>query len=229
MNNKLGFLREQIEEMRRIKLQDSKKRIGEVAKTSAQAPWAENSAEVLLNTVLAMRRRWEETAKPRLEAFRRNYPGVKIIYDLKKLMDSMSEKEFCSKIFGMRIKCGRNWRYKMLRDMLMTFIRYQKEGGFTSDYAAMRDWTLRCDISNLEKDMIGALPIVGLATVQNMRICLGIDTVERDVHIKSVLRKLKLGNDVEVCEVISGLTGYSCIELDQIFWLYDRNCSKEKK
>jgi len=229
LKTKRDFLKQQIEEMRMVKLQDSKKQIGKVARKYARSRWARDPAEVLLNTVLAMRQRWEETAEPRLEAFRKNYPRTKTIYDLKKLMGSISEKEFCGKIFKMKIKQSPNWRYEMLRRMMIAFIHYQDEKGFTSDYDAMKNWAQRCDISNIKKDIIGALPNVGLATIQNMRICLGINTVKPDVHIKNVLKKLKLGNEVETCELISELTGYSCLELDQIFWLYDRNQNRAEK
>jgi hypothetical protein len=57
MSTRLEFLKEQIEEMRRAKLKDSEEQIGEVAEASPQIPWAKNPAEVLLNTVLAMRQR----------------------------------------------------------------------------------------------------------------------------------------------------------------------------
>ena len=63
---------------------------------------------------------------------------------------------------------------------------------------------------------------MGLATVQNLRMCLGIDTVKPDVHIKNALKKIGLGSEVEICELISELTGYKCIELDQIFWHWGR-------
>jgi hypothetical protein len=118
-------------------------------------------------------------------------------------MDSMNENEFCYKVFGMKIKQTPNWRYGMLRNMLAAFGRYQKEKGFISDFEAMQNWAQQCILSNLEKDIIGALPNVGLAIIQNLRICLRINTVKLDVHTKNVLKKLKLGNDVEVCELIS--------------------------
>lgn len=116
----------------------------------------------------------------------------------------------------------------MLNDMVKAFIEYQKENGFNSDREAMMDWAKKCNLSQLkEEDIIGRLDKVGLATVQNFRMCLGIDAVKPDVHIINALKKIGLGNEVEICELISELTEYKCIELDQIFWDWDRNLNKK--
>lgn len=226
MRSKLEFLKEKIEEMRNTKIKSTKEMIGEVARKHLVSQWAETPAEALVNTVLAIRQRWTETVEPRLDAFRRNYPHIRTIYDLKKLIDSMSEYDFCDKVFGMKIKETPNRRYEMLKGMVTSFIQYQKEKGFSSDSKAMKDWAENCELSDLESDIIGELPNVGLATVQNLRICLGIDTLKPDVHIRRAMEEIGLGNDVEVCELISELTGYSPLELDQIFWHWDRNRSE---
>jgi len=227
MKSKQDFLKEKIEEMRSTEICKTGELIREVAKKHLVGQWANTTAEDLLNTVLAIRQKWTETVEPRLDAFRRNYPNVKTIYDLKKLIDSMSEYDFCDKVFDMKIKETPNRRYEMLRGMVTSFIQYQEEKGFSSDLEAMKDWAQNCDLSNLENDLIGKLLNVGLATVQNLRICLGINTLKPDVHIKRALEEVGLGNDVEVCELISELTGYSSLELDQIFWHWDKNRSRK--
>ena len=72
----------------------------------------------------------------------------------------------------------------------------------------------------MDKDPIGRIKHVGLATVQMIRMTWGIDTVKPDVHVKNALKELGLGNDVGVVELLSELTGYKNIELDKIFWWY---------
>lgn len=223
METKLEFLKEKIEEMRKTRIRDTGKLISEVAKKHLVRQWAGTPAEALVNTVLAIRQRWTETVEPRLEAFRRNYPNVKTIYDLKELLDSMSQYDFCERIFGMKIQKTPNRRYEMLKGMIISFIQYQKEKGFTSDHDAMKDWAQKCNLSTLEGDIIGRLQNVGLATAQNLRICLGINTLKPDVHIRRALEEIGLGNDVEISELISELTEYSPLELDQIFWRWDKN------
>jgi len=227
MKTKLEFLKEKIEEMRKTRIHDTGKLIAEVAKKHLVSQWAETPAEALVNTVLAIRQRWTETVEPRLDAFRRNYPHIRTIYNLKKLIESMSEYDFCDKVFDMKIKEIPNRRYEMLKGMITSFIQYQKKKEFTSDYEAMKDWAKNCDLSNLGDDIVGKIHNVGLATVQNLRICLGINTLKPDVHIKRALDEVGLGNDVEVCELISELTGYSPLELDQIFWHWDKDRSKK--
>jgi len=174
-----------------------------------------------------MRQRWKETAEPRFTEYQKNYPHIKTLYDLDNLIKSTSEQEFCKKVLGIAITKNNFWRYKMLNDIVKAFTEYQKENGFNSDREAMMDWAKNCNLSQLEEDIVGSLNNVGPATVQNLRMCLGIDTVKPDVHIINALKKIKLGNEVEICELISELTGYKCIELDQIFWHWDRNFNKK--
>lgn len=223
MSEKTDFLKMQIENMKETVIENENMTIGEIVKKDIQEDWTSNHVEAIINTVLAMRQRWKETAEPRFVEYQKNYSHIKTLYDLDNLIGNLSESEFCKKILGMNITKNDNRRYNMLCDMVKAFIEYQKENGFDSDKEAMMDWAIKCNLSQLEEDFIGKLNNVGLATVQNLRMCLGIDTIKPDVHIINALKKIGLGNEVEICELISELTGYKCIELDQIFWHWDIN------
>lgn len=223
MSEKIDFLKMQIENMKETVIENENVTIWEIVKKDIQENWTSNHVEAIINTVLAMRQRWEETAEPRFVEYQKNYSHIKTLYDLDDLIGNLSESEFCKKILGMNITKNGYWRYKMLCDMVKAFIEYQKENGFDSDKEAMMDWAIKCNLSQLEEDVVGKLNNVGVATVQNLRMCLGIDTIKPDVHIKNALKKIGLGNDVEICELISELTGYKYIELDQIFWHWGRN------
>jgi len=227
MSKKLNLIKWQIENMRDTAIAGKNETIGETAKKEIQEQWVNNHVEAIINTVLAMRQRWKETAEPRFTEYQKNYSHIKTLYDLDNLIKSISEQEFCKKVLGITITKNNFWRYKMLNDMVKAFTEYQKENGFNSDREAMMDWAKNCNLSQLEEDIVGRLNNVGLATVQNLRMCLGIDTVKPDVHIINALKKIGLGNEVEICELISELTGYKCIELDQIFWHWDRNFNKK--
>ena len=222
MGSKSDFLKKQIENMRETVIKDEDRTIAELAKGAIQEPWVNNHVEAIVNTVLAMRQRWNETAESRFIEFQKIYSEIKTLYDLENLINSLSETEFCKKVLRINIKQNDYWRYNMLKDMVKAFIKYQKEKGFASDQEAMIDWANKCDLSKLKDDIIGRLNKVEIATVQNLRICLGIDTVKPDVHIKNVLKKIGLGSEVEICELISELTGYKLLELDQIFWRWDK-------
>ena len=217
----------QIENMRDTAIAGKNETIGETAKKEIQEQWVNNHVEAIINTVLAMRQRWKETAEPRFTEYQKNYPYIKTLYDLDNLIKSIPEQEFCKKVLGITITKNNFWRYKMLNDIVKAFTEYQKENGFNSDREAMMDWAKKCNLSQLEEDIVGRLNNVGPATVQNLRMCLGIDTVKPDVHIINALKKIGLGNEVEICELISELTGYKCIELDQIFWHWDRDYNKK--
>jgi hypothetical protein len=182
--------------------------------------WADNHIESLINTVLVMRNRWK-TAKPRIEKYKNQYSYITTLVEFDCLIKSMPEQEFCKMVLCMNITKPNFWRYKMLCDMVEAFIKYQKENGFTSDRDGMEHWAQNCDILNLHKDTIGQIQNVGLATIQNLRICLGIPTIKPDVRVRNALDKLGLRNDVGICELLAELaelTGYSPFELDQIFW-----------
>ena len=92
----------------------------------------------------------------------------------------------------------------------------------------MQNWARKFNIEDLENDVVGKIKSVGLATVQNLRFICGIDTVKLDVHVKEVLKEVGLGNEVEITGLISELIGYSCRELDQIFWYWNKYRSKKK-
>lgn len=226
---KMAFLRQKIEEMRHTTVKGDGKTtlVADIVCKSAKSIEVKNAAVALINTVLAMRQRWRETANPRVEEFKRNYSHIKTLQDLKVFMEAMSERKFCEKVLGLKVKVQEKpfWRYKMLKELVIAFMKYQKENGFDDDWEGIQDWAKKVDINELEKDTIGKIKNVGLATVQNLRLLCGIDTVKPDVHVKEALKRIGLGNDVDVVGLASELTGYTCRELDQIFWYWDKNRS----
>jgi len=226
---KIEFLKQKIEEMRRTEVERESRvlTVGELSREEAKAIEADNAAEALVTTGLAMRQKWRETAKPRVEAFKRNFPDIKSLQDLELLMDSMNEREFCKEVFDIKIKKTSFPRYTMLKQLVEAFRGYQEESGFDNDWKAMKHWAERVDTSNIKNDIVGKINGVNLATVQNLRLLCGADTVKPDVHVKNVLKEIGLGNEVGVVELLSALTGYSLLELDQIFWHWDRNRSKK--
>ena len=222
---KADFLKQSIESMRRTEVKDSNgktKTIGEIVQGEAKSLKVENSAIALITTVLAMRAKWNETARPRIEAFKVKYPHVKTLEDLKNLIDSMSEKEFCKKVLDFKS----HPRYVRLKKLTKVLMAYQQDNEFDDDWEAVQDWAKIVDINNLE-DSVRKIDGVGLATVQNIRLTCGIDTAKPDVHVKESLKEVRLGNEVEVVELISELTGYKSRELDQIFWYWHKNRSEK--
>ena len=226
MDTKVDFIKRKIEEMEKQVVFDKNTTVGDIAKNSIQENWVNNHVEAIINTVLAMRQKWKEAGEPRFEKYQEQFKQIGTLAQLDNLIKDKSEADFCKDVLGLNITKGDYWRYNMLCNMVNAFLGYQKEKGFSSDREAMMDWARSCNLSKLENDPIGRLSNVGLATVQNLRMCLGIDTIKPDVHIISALKEIGLGNDVEICELISELTGRKCRELDQIFWNWGINSKK---
>ena len=225
--SKIEFLRQKIEEMRQTEVEREGETltIGELAREGAKSIEVENAAVAIVTTVLAMRQKWRETAKPRVEDFKMKYSDIRTLRDLELLMESMSEREFCKSVLGLRIAETPFPRYARLREFVEAFLTYQEETGIEDDWEAMKDWARNVDVNNVKNDIVGKIKGVNLATVQNLRLLCGIDTVKPDVHVKNVLKEIGLGNEVGVVELLSELTGYSSLELDQIFWHWDTHRS----
>jgi len=229
---KADVLRQRIEEMCQTRIKDSRGRIvtiGEIASKEAGSLEVKNSVVALISTVLAMRQKWEQTAQPRLEAFKTNYSQIKTLHDLKTLMESMDEREFCAEVLGIQVKKTPFWRYVMLKELINALTYHGKVRGFRDDWDAIQDWARAVDINDLQSDVVGKIKDVGLATVQNLRLTCGVDTVKPDVHVKKALKEIGLGNEVQVVELLSELTGYSRRELDQIFWYWDKSRSTKEE
>lgn len=224
MTSLIENLKEKIEEMQNTIISNSEETIHEKVNREQNDKWTENHVEAIVNTVLAMRQNWDKIAEPRFLEYQKNY-HISTLEKMNELIDSMDEKEFCDKVLGLNISKDNYWRYNMLKDMVNAFIEYQKENGLESDNEAMLKWAKEFDYSN-ENDPIRSINNVGLATVQNLRMCLGINTVKPDVHVKNALKEIGLGNETQICELVSELTGISCRDLDQIFWLWGQNKSE---
>jgi hypothetical protein len=228
MTAKIDDLKQKIEDMQNTKMNNSEETIHEKVKREKNDKWTENHVEAIVNTVLAMRQNWDEVAEPRFFKYQENYHYISTLKKMNELIDSMDEKEFCDKVLGLNISKDNYWRYNMLKDMVNAFIEYQKENRLESDNEAMLKWAKEFDYSN-ENDPIRSIKNVGLATVQNLRMCLGIDTVKPDIHVKNALEEIGLGNEIQICELVSELAKIPCRELDQIFWLWGQNKTNENK
>jgi endonuclease III len=229
---KTRFLKNKIEDMRRTIYTDKKggkKSIGKLAHEEYKTLKAENPAEVIITTVLSNRQKWDETARPRVEKFKKSYTHVKTISELKKLSSTMNEQEFCKKILNLKITKVGFWRYKLMNDLISGFEKYQKKCGSNDDWFAMQDWAKKINIDDLDNDIIGKLEYVGLATVQHIRLMCGIDTSKSDVHVKNALKAVGLGNEIHIVDLIAEILGYPAAEIDQIFWYWDSASEPKQK
>ncbi len=225
--SKVDAVKLQIEKMRAEKIDDGRT-LGEVARASVKGMKEDSPAAVIVNTALAINWNWTTHAEPRLEQFKKRYPEAQSFSDLRGLLDSMGERKFCQEVLGIHGKPG-NPRYRMLKELVKGFLEYKKRKNITNDWEAIRRWGEEVNIDDLGGDpVVGGVKGIGLATVQNIKLVSGFDTSKPDRRIEEVLGHLRLQNPVHIIELLSELTGYKCIELDQLFWHWDEKQQKKK-
>jgi hypothetical protein len=73
----LDIIKKHIETMRQVEIINKNgepTHIGELAKDNPDI--TENPVEIVVATALAMRQRWDETTKPRIQQFKENFPEI---------------------------------------------------------------------------------------------------------------------------------------------------------
>jgi hypothetical protein len=116
-------------------------------------------------------------------------------------------------------------KYGIIINLLKAINTLRDKYKIEDDYILMNKWAIEANIDKYDSDIIGGIKYIGLATFQHLRMNFGVDTVKPDRQVKEVLKRELgfVGSDkktiIEV-ERISKITGYSTIELDQIFVNY---------
>lgn len=183
--------------------------------------WAnkDNPAEGLINTALAMNNDWDLVALPRFKRFKSLYSNTKSVNDLAELIAGYNGDEirFCKDVLNLNVHTTPFWRYHMLVDLVKMFQQIN-----------IHKWANTCDLKDINRNVVYKIPYVKLATIQNLRICLGVNTLKPDVHVKNAVRKMgypvskyKKKEDLEVlrfCEALPKITGYSLYQIDWILW-----------
>ncbi len=226
MGGKVDGIKLLIEKMRKEKGEDGRT-LGEVARESAQDMREDSPAAAVVNTALAINWKWT-LAEPRIERFKVQYPKVKSFSSLKQLLGSMNERDFCRKVLDIPGAKPGNPRRRMLKDLVEAFLDYERRKGLKDDWEAIQKWGEEVNVDDLANDpVVGGIKGVGPATVQNIKIVSGFDTSKPDRRLENALRHLRLRNPVHIVELLSELTGYKCIELDQLFWYWDDKRQKK--
>lgn len=125
-------------------------------------------------------------------------------------------------------------KYGILSNLIKSINVLKNKYNINNDYILMNKWAMEANIDKYNVDIIGGIKYIGLATFQHLRMNFGVDTVKPDRQVKEVLKREFgfVGSDkktiIEV-ERISKITGYSTIELDQIFVNYGSGYYEEVK
>ena len=96
----------------------------------------------------------------------------------------------------------------------------------TNDFALLNSWAQNASLSNKNKDIIGSLPNIGIATYQHLKMVFGVETIKPDQRVKEVLdfefgiEKLNDFNSILAVEQMAKIINLNVLTLDQIFVKY---------
>jgi hypothetical protein len=187
----------------------------------------ERPAIAIIEVVLSINRKYVTHVEPHIKRIEKT--RLSTFNELEYIVNRLSMKEFFS-FWGPHD----TRKYQIVKDLLEAINVLKDKYKINDDYLVMNKWALEVNIDKYEKDIIGRIKNVGLATFQHLRMNFGINTVKPDRQVKNVLERefgFK-GNDkkaIIAVEAISKISGYSPIELDQIFVNYGSGYYETKK
>ena len=177
----------------------------------------EKSGLVLLSVILAAHRNYTKQVEPQIERVRKM--DFRSFGDLKK--ETIDFETFV-KFVGM----NDFEKYTIIVELLKTIDVLKIRTGIKDDYEVMNKWAIGSNHFDFDKNPIGKIKGIGIATFQHLRMNFGADTVKPDQRVKEVLTKeynLLLKNDLEcitAVEYIAKVTGKKVIYIDQVLVNY---------
>lgn len=158
---------------------------------SAELAKASDSLMPILRTSLVIN--WKESAmKSRYDRFRKEFPQISTLSDLKRVIDRTDALKFCKEYLNINANSSvpdKNPKYCLLRELTNGFLEYQKFHNLTSEIEAIRHWSAAVKLDDLKKDFIGKRRGVGPGVVQNIRLNLGERVIKPDRHVIGVMKQ----------------------------------------
>jgi hypothetical protein len=182
---------------------------------------AKNAPIAVMSVVLAANRNYNSQVKKQIEAIKENPAYRSMKFD--QLHQLMQRMDFVK--FGTVWKHKDQKKYDTLKAIVRAVLKFRKRYTDLSDLALMRKWAKQADLGGREKDILGMIPNVGIATFQHMRMTFGVDTVKPDQRVNEVLSRefsLKLTGmkAIQAVQEIAAHAGRPAYEVDQIFVKY---------
>lgn len=158
----------------------------------------------ILRTALVIN--WRESAmKTRYERFRSTFPEINSLAALKAVIDRTDPLDFCRTYLNINANTeapAENPKYRLLKTLTEAFLDYQAKSGQKTEMDALREWANNIDPDNLGDDPIAKLKGVGIGTVENIRLNLGMSTVKPDRHVIATVRDV-LHIDMKPCNYMN--------------------------
>ncbi len=220
---------ERLEQIRKLPLKPDShlfirypnKTIGEAASMESQnygRNQKERPAIALIEVILSINRKYSTHVEPHI--IRLEKTDLASFNQLQEIMDSYSLTEFYN-YWGHHDAR----KYGIMKEVLKAIKLLRCQYSINDDYLLMNKWATDANVEYYNKDIIGRIKFLGLATFQHLRMNYGVNTVKPDRQVKEVLKREFgfIGSDkktIATIETISRSSGYSAIELDQIFVNY---------
>jgi hypothetical protein len=142
----------------------------------------------VLRTALVIN--WKEKAmSSRYNHFRKSFPEITTLTQLKEAMDQEDPLAFCDAYLNIKASSENNPKYRLLKTLVDGFLEYCSTLGISTEIGALRHWAENVDIKNLNSDPIGRLHGVGIGVVENIRRNLGMHVIKPDRHVIGVMEK----------------------------------------
>ncbi|MEA5092265.1 hypothetical protein SDC9_68493 [bioreactor metagenome] len=196
------------------------KSIGEASEIFANkysADAREKPALALLAVVLSIHRNYTKIVEPRIDRIRQT--AFCTFVDLKEKTKNIETfTNFCE----MRAP----EKYNIIISILAAIDKLKEHNAEDDDFEVLHEWAEEADFRNHEKDIIGSINGVGLATFQHLRMNFGADTVKPDQRVKEVLKRefrFNLSNDIENIVAVKRIAEVMCksaLYIDQVFVNY---------
>lgn len=178
-------------------------------------------AIILLRVVLAANRNYNAVVRKNIERIKFLHPDLKSFNDLDQLLKSLSQEEFY-KFWGHKNLI----KYDILKNILSSIKLIREKYNIDDDFLLMVEWAKNIDLKHFDKDPIGRIKNVALATVQHLRMDFGIDTVKPDQRVIEVLErefvhtKVSQRKAIRLVEELSKLSSIKTRTIDLILVNY---------
>jgi hypothetical protein len=196
------------------------KSIGEAAEVFANKysnEAREKPALALLAVVLSIHSNYTKIVEPRIDRIRQT--EFSTFVDLKEKTKNIDTfTNFC--------EMSALEKYNIIIGILAAIDKLKERSAEADDFEVLHKWAMKADFRNHEKDIIGSIKGVGLATFQHLRMNFGADTVKPDQRVKEVLKRefgFELSSGIEnivAVEYIAKVMCKSALYIDQVFVNY---------
>lgn len=181
----------------------------------------------VFNVSLTINWDFEKLAKPRIDRFKKLYPEITSLQELKNRLNEEGPKLFIKKYMDIEAdpkNPDKNPKFALLKTLIDGFLSYQKKFGFINEYEALRHWADNLNLKEYKQDYIGCRKGVGLGTIQNIKLNMGYNVVKPDRHVRNVLKTF-FDVDIEFYQhdELARELDFTPLYFDKVLFEYGRN------